>query len=131
MGLAYLATLRADGAPRVNPMCPILHDGGLYAFLIPGPKRDDLLRDPRFAMHAFPREEDEDAFSCAGIAHRIGKASLRDAVGRRFWEERPTLERFDLDEQLLFEFTLDRCLLTRTTGHGDPRPRHLIWRMER
>jgi len=130
VGLAYLATLRADGAPRVNPMCPILHGEGLYAFLIPGPKRDDLLRDPRYAMHAFPREDDEDAFSCAGIAGRIDDDRIRDEVGRRFWDERPTLERFDLDDQLLFEFSLDRCLLTRTTGHGDPHPRHEIWGLD-
>ena len=32
VGLAFLATVGADGAPRVNPMCPILADGDVYAF---------------------------------------------------------------------------------------------------
>jgi hypothetical protein len=111
-------------------MCPILHGEGLYAFLVPGPKRADLIRDARFAMHAFPTDHDEDAFSCAGTALVMDDGTLRDDVGRRFWDERPTLERFDLDDQLLFEFSLDRCLLTRTTGYGDPHPRHEIWRHE-
>ena len=32
-----------------------------------------------------------------------------------------------LAEQTLVEFFIERCLLTRTTGHGDPNPRHEIW----
>jgi hypothetical protein len=31
-------------------------------------------------------------------------------------------------DDALFEFLLDGCLLTRTTGHGDPEPVHRIWR---
>jgi len=27
----------------------------------------------------------------------------------------------------LFSFGLQSCLLTRTTGHGDPSPQHTIW----
>ncbi len=53
--LAYLATVRADGGPRVHPVTITVHDGRLYAFLVRGtPKRADLLRDPRYALHSFP-----------------------------------------------------------------------------
>lgn len=62
VGLAFLATVRADGGPRVHPMCPILHGDGLYALLVPSPKRSDLVRDGRFSMHSFPSDENEDAF---------------------------------------------------------------------
>ena len=31
------------------------------------------------------------------------------------------------EEQHLFEFQI-RTMLTRTTGHGDPKPQHTIWR---
>jgi len=27
----------------------------------------------------------------------------------------------------LFRFSVDRCLLTRTTGHGDFAPQHTVW----
>lgn len=27
----------------------------------------------------------------------------------------------------LFEFAVERCLLTRTAGHGDPNPVHTVW----
>ncbi len=62
---------RPDGAPRVHPMCPVLHDVGLFALLVPSPKREDLHRDGRFAMHSFPCDDDEDAFYLTGAA-RLG-----------------------------------------------------------
>ena len=30
-------------------------------------------------------------------------------------------------DDVLFELMVDRCLLTRTTGHGDPAPSHEVW----
>ena len=56
VGLGYLATVRADGGPRVHPVCPILTDDGIYLFVVSSPKRADLRRDPRYALHAFPHE---------------------------------------------------------------------------
>ena len=129
VGLAFLATVRADGGPRVHPMCPIVHDGGLYAFLVPSPKRADLLRDGRFSMHSFPAEDNEDAFYVTGIARPVDDGSRRPALVARYLAERPDLhmEAADLDDQRLFEFRIASCLLTRTAGHGDPAPHHTVW----
>ena len=129
VGLAFLATVRVDGGPRVHPMCPILHEGGLYALLVPSPKRSDLLRDGRFSMHSFPTDDNEDAFYVSGDAFPVEGAEIRGAVVARFFEERPDLDLTEaaLSAQLLFEFEIDTCLLTRTTGHGDPEPRHTVW----
>ncbi|HEY3484870.1 MAG TPA: pyridoxamine 5'-phosphate oxidase family protein [Ilumatobacteraceae bacterium] len=50
-----LATLRADGAPRVSGTEVQFVGGRLYAGMMPGSvKANDLLRDPRFALHANP-----------------------------------------------------------------------------
>src|SRR6188768_280151 len=50
-GVAYLATLRADGGPRVHPVTPILGDQ-LYLFMEPtSPKGKDLQRDGRYTLH--------------------------------------------------------------------------------
>ncbi len=59
--VSYLATVRADGAPRLHPFCPILAGGRLFA-AIPrsSPKGDDLRRDPRCAIHALPGPEDDE-----------------------------------------------------------------------
>jgi hypothetical protein len=49
-GLAFLGTTRSDGIPRVHPMCPLLTDGDLYAFIMPSLKRHDLHRDGRYDL---------------------------------------------------------------------------------
>src|SRR6185295_6756821 len=103
-----------------------------YALLIPSPKRVDLIRDARFSMHSFPTENDEDAFYLTGVASVVDVDTLREAIIGQFLEERPTigLDEEDLGDQLAFEFDIATCLLTRTTGHGDPNPRHEIWHAE-
>ena len=129
VGLAFLATVRRDGGPRVHPMCPLIHDDGLYAFLIPSPKRADLIRDGRYSMHSFPLEQNEDAFYLTGIAHPVAEGDLREALVARFIAERHTLNLTpaELDEQQLFEFHVATCMMTRTKGHGDPSPAHTVW----
>jgi hypothetical protein len=50
--ISYLATIRKDGSPRVHPVSPFFMDDELFVHMEPtSPKRHDLLRDPRYAMH--------------------------------------------------------------------------------
>src|SRR5688500_1071445 len=59
-GLAYLATIRADGGPRIHPISPVLDGGRLYAFVLRhSPKARDLARDGRYALHSFPHPLEE------------------------------------------------------------------------
>src|SRR5687768_14278228 len=54
-GLAYLATIRADGGPRIHPISPVLTGGRLYAFVLKAsPKARDLARNSHYALHSFP-----------------------------------------------------------------------------
>ena len=49
---AYLATVRASGAPRVHPVTPIFTADGLYLFMEPtSPKGADLRERGWFALH--------------------------------------------------------------------------------
>jgi hypothetical protein len=129
VGLAFLATVRADGGPRLHPMCPLLTETGLYAFIVPSPKQRDLHRDGRYAMHSFPLEDNEDAFYLSGVASHVSHPETRDRLARQF-----AVERSDFavpppgEEQQLFEFGVEAAMVTRSTGHGDPQPRHTIWR---
>jgi pyridoxamine 5'-phosphate oxidase-like protein len=70
-GLAYLATIRADGAPRLHPVSPVFTDEGLYCFIVASPKRGDLTRDGRYALHSFPPEECDDEAYLTGRASRV------------------------------------------------------------
>ncbi len=129
VGLAFLATVRADGGPRLHPMCPLLTDTGLYAFIVPSPKQRDLHRDGRYAMHSFPLEDNEDAFYLSGVASHVSHRQTRERLARQFADERSDFAVPPPDEeQHLFEFQVQAAMLTRTTGHGDPRPQHTIWR---
>jgi hypothetical protein len=129
VGLGFLATTRADGGPRVHPMCPIITEAGMFAFIVPGPKQRDLQRDGRFALHSFPCPDDEDGFSCMGSARAVDDDALRRALSDVFVDERAALAvPAPASDEIAFEFLVDSCLLTRTSGHGDPNPVHQIWR---
>jgi Pyridoxamine 5'-phosphate oxidase len=128
VGLAFLSTVRRDGGPRVHPMCPVIHDGRLLAFLIPSPKARDLRRDPRYAMHSFPMEDNEDAFYLTGAAREVLDTGHRTEIEQLYRDERTHVPDLDLSGQSLVEFLIGMAMLTRTTGHGDPSPRHDIWR---
>ena len=67
-GMGYLATVRADGGPRVHPVSPVVTDDGLYCFVVNSAKRRDLERDGRYALHSYPPEESDDEAYVAGHA---------------------------------------------------------------
>jgi hypothetical protein len=50
---AYLATVRADGAPRVHPVTPVIGDDHLFLFMEPtSPKGRDLRERGSYALHS-------------------------------------------------------------------------------
>ena len=50
--LCMLATLRADGFPRISPMEPQIFDDRLLLIGMPGTRKfEDLRRDPRLSLH--------------------------------------------------------------------------------
>ncbi len=131
VGLGFLATIRADSGPRLHPMCPIVHDDRLLAFILPSPKLQDLRRDGRYAMHCFPPADNEDAFYVTGHARVVDDAALRAAVAAQFVAERTAVAvPLPEDDHALVEFDIDTVLLTRTTTHGDLDPQHTIWKAD-
>lgn len=129
VGLAFLSTIRADGGPRLHPICPLITESGLYAFIVPSPKRRDLHRDGRYALHSFPLEDNEDAFYLTGTARPVTARGLRSQLEQQFADERSNLGvPAPGEDQQLFEFAVQTAMLTRTIGHGDPQPAHTIWR---
>lgn len=59
--LAYIATVRRDGSPRLHPVSPFIIDGHLLVSTPPAsPKAADQLRDPRVVMHMLPGANDDE-----------------------------------------------------------------------
>ena len=126
-GLGFLATTRADGGPRVHPVCPAIHEGVLCVFVIgASPKRRDLARDGRYAFHAFPGRDDDESFYCAGPAREIADTARRRAA------EAAVVHHVRPDE-VLFELALERVLHTTWIAPRTPdtRPVYERWRAPR
>jgi hypothetical protein len=127
VGLAFLATTRTDGGPRVHPMCPVLTGSELYAFIVPSPKRRDLHRDGRYALHSFPADDNEDAFYLTGRVRHVTDEQTTAAVARQFAAERGLADRpSEAATWQLVAFDIEAALVTRTAGHGDPSPKHTV-----
>lgn len=128
VGLAFIATVRSDGGPRLHPFCPLVTSAGIWGLLLPSPKRDDLHRDGRYAIHSFPADDNEDAFYVTGQGRYVSDDSVMSQVENQFMTERELTSRpSSFDSHQLFEFLIERCLYTSTKGHGDPAPEHTVW----
>jgi hypothetical protein len=84
-GLAFIATLRADGSPRISGIEPLFAGGELWLGMMPNSRKaQDVLRDPRFALHAATVDKQ----MTNGDAKISGRAVLADddETLRRFLE---------------------------------------------
>ena len=82
--IAYLATIKSDGAPRLSPVRPVVTDGRLYVFTeATSPKVRDLERDERYALHGTVTSDqpwDLREFAVEGTAQMIQDIDARAAV---------------------------------------------------
>ena len=126
-----LATLRADGSPRISGIEASFRDGGLWLGMMPDSRKArDLQRDPRFALHSAtvdPKMADGDAKLAGRTVEVIDQATIDWFAGQEGEEkgEAPP-EPFHL-------FRVDVEEIVLTTLGGDP-PDHLVietWRERR
>jgi hypothetical protein len=81
-GVVLVATIRADGTPRVSAVEPWLMDGDLWlAMLWNSRKAHDLQRDPRLLVHSIVTSRDG------------GEGGEFKARGRAVAEEQPAVQR--------------------------------------
>lgn len=94
-GLAFLATLRRDGSPRITGVEPAFWDGDVWLGMMDRSlKALDLQRDPRLALHAATADKDvkEGDAKLAGRAVEVddaGKARFLDAFREEGTEPPP------------------------------------------
>ena len=125
VGLAFLATLRTDGAPRLHPICPTVVDGHLYALIGPSPKRGDLKRDGRYALHTFPPDDVDDEFLVMGRAKLIDDKAIEEKVRNDLVSRGMT----STGDDLPFEFRIESVMHAKYPGgHGTWPPKYSIWK---
>jgi len=125
VGLAFLATVRRDGAPRLHPVCPVLSSGRLFVLITPtSPKRHDLVRDGRYALQSFPQPKaGSDEFSIAGKAVLVEDSTVRAEVLR-------DAQHMADASETAFELWIDRVMHTKWENVLTPQMRsvHRKWR---
>src|SRR4029079_16174132 len=124
--LAYLATVRADGAPRVHPVCPFIIDGRLYVATPPSsPKARDPLRDRRYVIHMLPGEND-DEFRIRGRARSITDEGERASIRQRGPD-------FVKDDDYYFEYDIEEAASAYWVNVGQPGtyPQRRSWKEHR
>jgi hypothetical protein len=130
IGLAFLATVRSDGGPRVHPVCPVIGTAGLHLLIKAGPKQQDLRRDPRYALHSetCPPPRVDDGFAITGRASEVTDAAAIRAVRGQVLAEREGKVWPGFDEEAVFELRIGRCLLTLTQAEGAFPAGPTIWK---
>lgn len=118
--IAYLATVRPDGSPRLHPFCPIITGGRLFV-AVPrsSPKGGDLRRDSRCAIHAQPGPEDDE------LCIRATAIEVSDVATRAMIQEVVGLSGVggmieSVATDCLFEFELEQVDVARWLDVGQP-----------
>jgi hypothetical protein len=126
VGLAFLATVRRDGAPRLHPICPTVVDGCLYALILStSPKCNDLKRDGRYALHTFPAVEADDEFVVMGRAQFVDD----EVQASRVREDQKARGMTSTNDEALFRLDIDRAMHAKYPGgHGTWPPKYHIWK---
>jgi hypothetical protein len=121
--VAYLATLKADGSPRLNPVRPVVADRRLFIFTeAASPKVGDLDRDARYALHGTATSDqpwDLREFVVVGCARRVD-----DLLARALADANSGFPRDD--RFLLFELFVVAAM--STVYGADGRPHRERWR---
>jgi hypothetical protein len=109
---SYLATVRANGAPRVHPVTPIITADGIYLFMEPtSPKGTDLRERGSFALHnGVPDNAGTGGeASMSGTGHPVDDPAVRATVVA-------AASYGPADHYVLFEL---RPAEVRCNGYGD------------
>ena len=108
--VAYIATIRKDGSPRVHPFTPIIGEGHFFVFMEPtSPKGHDLRRYERFAVHCSVSDTSGESgeFFVAGKAKFIEDPELRTLavkIAPYHPEERYILFEFEPESVVMTEY---------------------------
>ena len=98
--LMYLATVRADGSPRVHPVVPLLADGRVFVAIADrSPKWRDLRREPRCVLHSLPGQRDDEF---------VLRCRAREAPGSRA-AVRAVASHVIHDDDHIFEFDIEQA----------------------
>jgi hypothetical protein len=116
--IAYLATIRNDGSPRVHPVSPFIAQGRLFVHMEPAsPKGHDLRRDARYSMHCAVEDNSggEGEFFIRGHGKEISDTESREMAFR----QSKAMGYEPKERYVLFELSIEEAMGT-TYPEGHP-----------
>ena len=118
--IVYLAILKKDGSPRINPVTLFIGNGMMFMFTEPSsPKIRDLRRDGRYAMHcSVGRDGPLIEILISGEAEEINDLGVRGKA------ESIAASPVVLDSYALFEFQINRVLVVEYDEEKNKVVRH-------
>jgi hypothetical protein len=122
--IAYLATSRADGSPRVHPVSPFIAGDHLFVYMEPtSPKVFDLRRDSRYALHCSVEDNSggQGESLIRGKAHEITDSAMKTAA----FESALAMGYNPLERYVLFELMIGEAM---STVYEDGEPKRARWR---
>ncbi len=118
--ICYLATIRLDGSPRVHPVSPFIADGHLFLHMEPtSPKKHDLLRDPRFALHC--SVEDNSGGTGEFVIRGRSKLITDAAICSLAFEQAKEIGLDPKERYILFELSIEEAMSTIYQDDGPVR----------
>lgn len=115
-GPCYLATVAADGLPRVHPVTPFVAEGRLWVFMEPtSPKGRDVVERGGFALHTSVPDNAGTGgeFIVRGTGRLVDDAEVRGRIAAAC-PYRPA------DRYVLFELSPAQAQSTEYGGGGKP-----------
>jgi uncharacterized pyridoxamine 5'-phosphate oxidase family protein len=121
-GEGLLATVAADGTPRIHPLNVGIVDGRLLLFVQDrSAKARDLAANPHYALHAHQEQAHPHEFLVRGEASLVTDPEVRaDAAGQWFFTVSDTYP--------LYELLIANALLGERDSADDWPPRYRSWR---
>jgi len=112
-----IATLRADGSPRISGIEAEFADGELTFGSMPRARKGaDLHRDPRFALHSATTDPPDDPAGWPGEAKVAGRAYVAKALDGSDGPE-GELFRADVDEVVVTALNAEGTMLVVESWH--------------
>jgi hypothetical protein len=119
IGLAFLGTVRPNGAPRISPVEPFLVEGELvFGAMSFSAKAHDLRRDLRCVLHSVVTAPNagEGELKLYGRAVEVTDPQLRAASPEAWWVPRPTedvlVAALDIERAVFVSWDLQRGSMT-------------------
>jgi nitroimidazol reductase NimA-like FMN-containing flavoprotein (pyridoxamine 5'-phosphate oxidase superfamily) len=121
-GEGLLATVAANGTPRIHPLNIGIRDGRLLVFVQDqSAKARDLAANPHYALHAHLEADPPHEFLVRGQARLLTDPAVRQAAANEWF--------YTVSEAYpLHELLIEHALLGERASANDWPPRYRSWR---